>query len=198
MKHIELWHGGRELEYSYSEFGGTKKGRWEYGPGLYLTTHYMRARDYAKGGGSTYRVQIEEGQELQKILVDITDVNDFVSKYIIKNKQKRILESLYDNLQRGNSSSQIKLEILVNLIINDEAISNTKTKILNSYLVEKGADYSIVKRYGGREETVLVLFNRAKIKSVKKIKSDLVLPNEYEINFSFQEIESKKTILNNF
>ena len=190
MKYIELWHGGRELEYSYQNFGGTKKGRWEYGPGLYLTTHYMRAKDYAKGGGSTYSVQIEEGNSLQSIKVDITDVNEFVSQYIIKNKQKRILESLYENLQRGNNSSQINLEVLVNLIINDEAILNTKTQILNSYLVEKGADYSIIKRYGGRDETALVLFNREKIKSVKKIKSELVLTTDYEKEFLFKDFKN--------
>ena len=61
---------------------------------------------------------------------------------------------------------------------------------MNSYLVEKGADYSIVKRYGGRDETVLVLFNREKIKSVKKIKSDLVLTTDYEKEFLFKDFKN--------
>lgn len=194
MKHIELWHGGRNLESNYKEFGGTTKGRWEYGPGLYLTTHYERARDYAKGGGKTYLVTVEEGNTIEKTLIDITLVNEFVSRHVIKSKQKRILEDLYDNMNRLNTSPKIYANILLNLIINDEAMQNTKTHHLNRFLVENGVDYGIVERFGGRDETVLVVYNFNKIKKVNNIAAKDVELCIFEKPFSFYEIAKKPSI----
>lgn len=191
MKYIDLWHGGRNLESNYREFGGTKKKRWEYGPGLYLTTHYERARDYAKGGGSTYQIRLEEGQELQRVMVDITELNEFVMQNCIKNKQADILKCLHRHLEYSKEPPKVCLEILLNLIINDEAIQNTKTHLLNQFLVEKGADYSIVKRYGGRDETVVVVFNREKIKQIKAIKATDVSLDQFEKDFNFIEMTFK-------
>lgn len=194
MKHIELWHGGRNLESNYKEFGGTTKGRWEHGPGLYLTTHYERARDYAKGGGKTYLVTVEEGNNIEKTLIDITLVNDFVNRHVIKSKQARILEDLYDNMNRLHTSPQIYANILVNLIINDDAMQNTKTHYLNRFLVENGVDYGIVNRFGGRDETVLVVYNFDKIKKVKNISAKEVDLSTFEKPFSFSEITKKLSI----
>lgn len=187
MKVIDLWHGGRNLEYSYKEFGGTRNKKWEYGPGLYLTTHYERARSYAKGGGTTYLVTIEEGNNLENVMVDIAELNEFVLSHVIRSKQKRILKDLHRNFEYSNNPPYIHLNILLNLIINDEAILNTKTHILNNFLVEKGADYSLVKNYGGRNETVLVIFNREKIKKVKATKAAEVDLTDYEKTFIFTE-----------
>ena len=52
---MNVWHGGK-LEDSYQDSISHKKGRWEHGPGLYLTTHYDTAKKYLdivlNGGGA--------------------------------------------------------------------------------------------------------------------------------------------------
>lgn len=191
MNYIELWHGGRDLEFSYKEFGNTRKNRWEHGPGLYLTTHYDRARNYAKGGGKTYLVTVEEGNNIDNVLIDISLVNEFVANNIIKSKQKSILDDLYENMNRTNTTPSIHANVLVNLIINLEAISNTKTKKLNQFLVENNVDYGIVNRYSGREENVMVIFNNKKIKSVKFISAKDVLSEDYIKSFDFKPLAVK-------
>lgn len=191
MNYIELWHGGRDLEFNYKEFGNTRKNRWEHGPGLYLTTHYDRARNYAKGGGKTYLVTVEEGNNIDNVLIDISLVNEFVANNIIKSKQKSILDDLYENMNRTNTTPSIHANVLVNLIINLEAISNTKTKKLNQFLVENNVDYGIVNRYSGREENVMVIFNNKKIKSVKSISAKDVLSEDYIKNFDFKPLAVK-------
>ena len=66
MNTLTLWHGGRALEHDYKK-SLPAKGLWEHGPGLYLTTSYLRAKQYAKGGGTTYSVTVEEGKDIENV-----------------------------------------------------------------------------------------------------------------------------------
>lgn len=184
-KTIRLWHGGRDLESSYQETN-CAKGLWEHGPGLYLTTSYDRARKYAKGGGATYLVEIEEGNPISRIQCPIEDVEKFIQDNIIGKKRNPLLIDIHNNMKRMNSTTHIHIEHFLNLIINHEAIQKTKTDLLAKFLVSHGADYGVVKRYGGGEETVLVVFNRKKIKRVKKIKSNEIELTDYDLPFEFK------------
>jgi hypothetical protein len=194
MNTLQLWHGGRNLESNYTTFSHSSKGRWEYGPGLYLTTHYERARDYAKGGGKTYLVTLEEGNDLNHVFINIALVNEFVNQYIIKSKQTQLLEDLYTNMTRSKTAPNISANILVNLIINNEAMQNTKTVHLNKFLVDNGVDYGYVSNFGGRPETVVVVFNLQKIKRVKAIQAKDVTLELFEmpINFEYKQTNNMK------
>jgi hypothetical protein len=57
---MSLWHGG-DLEGAYQETISHKKGRSEWGPGLYLTTHYGTAQKYSKGSRKLYMITIKKG-----------------------------------------------------------------------------------------------------------------------------------------
>lgn len=191
---ITLWHGGRDLEYNYREYSGSKKGRWEHGPGLYLTTHYDRARQYSKGNGSTYKVNVECNNNIKDVIIPVEAINEFINRHVIKSKQKELLEDVYSNIERMKRPGIIA-ENFLNLIINLNAIQNTNTIVLNKFLVEHNVDYGLVKRYGGREEDVVIIFNNKCIKSVNKITAKDVIKDDYEI-IIFNEDKSniKKSI----
>lgn len=184
MNTLTLWHGGRDLEHDYKKFLPAK-GLWEHGPGLYLTTSYLRARQYAKGGGTTYSVTVEEGKDIENVKIPIEKIADFISENAIKNKRTKLLEDVHSNMKRMNSTSCIKAEYFLNLCINLEAIKKNNTAKLCDFLVENGCDYGFTKNYGGSGETVMVVYNREKIKSVKKVAAKEVHLDSYSLDCSF-------------
>jgi len=184
MNTLTLWHGGRDLEYSYKSFQSSKKGRWEHGPGVYLTTHYERASSYAKGGGKTYLVEFSEGNDIENVKIPLSEVYEFVNSYVIKKKTKEVLDCILSNSQRTSDDNSIKASYFLNIMINFDAIMPSKTEKLNEFLVNKGVDYSIVNRFGGRDETVFVIFNNHLIQKVKPVPAK-------EVNLSMWEIEPK-------
>jgi hypothetical protein len=193
---MNLWHGGRDLEYNYREYPGSSKGNWEHGPGLYLTTHYLTARKYAKGNGKTYNVEIEIENKIniEDINISLTSISEFVNNFVIGKKRKVFLDSVYENVERMNSKDKIKASHFLNLIINFDAINSSKTKDLNNFLVENKVDYSVVNNYGGRNETVIVIFNNDMIKKVEFIPSKNVSLDDYEIDISFNKKNQLKII----
>lgn len=184
MNTLTLWHGGRDLEYDYKK-SLPAKGLWEHGPGLYLTTSYLRAKQYAKGGGTTYHVSVEEGIDIENVKIPIEKVADFISENVIKSKRTELLEDVHSNMKRMNSTSHIKAEYFLNLCINLEAIKKSNTAKLCDFLVESGADYGFTKNYGGSDETVMVVYNREKIKAVKKVAAKDVQLDSYTLECHF-------------
>ncbi len=178
---ITLWHGGRNLEYFHDKTQISPKGRWEHGPGLYLTTHYETARKYAKGGGKTYKVTIELGTHIKDVTIHIDEVLNFVLKNVIKSKQKDIINDIHNNMKRMNSHSHLEAETLVNLCVNYEAVKGEKTISLNRFLVEHNVDYATSDWFSGRDETICIIYNLEKIKKVKAIPSKDVPLVDFEL-----------------
>ncbi len=181
---MKLWHGGRNLESDYNEPKKATKGRWEYGPGLYLTTHYETAYKYAKGGGKTYQVHFELGTNINDIQIKFDDALSFIQSNVTKSKRTIILEDIHFHLKRMGKTSELEANVFLNLMINHDAVIVEKTINLNKFLVEQGIDYSTVDRFSGRDETVVVIFNHKLIKSVKPIKAKDVSLEEYELPIS--------------
>lgn len=167
-----LFHGGRGLEFNWRDSISHKKGRWEYGPGLYLTTHYDTAYKYAKGGGSIYLVTFTQGNAISDVQISSTDAFRFVEWYVVGSKKKTVKNDITSNMDRMKSDN-IDAEHFLNIIINNDAIQNTKTSNLKQFLIEHGVDYS-KQRYGGRDEYVYVIINPAIITKVEKIKASSV------------------------
>lgn len=178
---MKLWHGGRNLESDYNEPKKATKGRWEYGPGLYLTTHYETAYKYAKGGGKTYMVHFELGTNINDVSINIEEALDFIQKNVVKPKRNLILEDIHFHMKRMEKTEHLDANVFLNLMINHDAVIGEKTINLNRFLVEQGIDYSTVDRFSGRDETVVVIFNNKLIKSVKPIKAKDVSLDDYEL-----------------
>lgn len=185
-KEIILWHGGRNLESNYKE-SLPAKGLWEHGPGLYLTTSYERAVKYAKGGGKTYMVSVEDGKFAKDVQISSNNVFEFITDYVIGKKKLVVAKAVHENMKRMSNSDSICAETFLNIMINEEAITKSKSHLLNDFLVENKVDFNLVKNYGGANETVLVILNRDKIKKVAPISAKNVSLDDFDLNFEFKE-----------
>lgn len=170
---MSLWHGGN-LENESEATKKQAKGRFEYAPGLYLTTHYDTAKGYSKGSRKLYLITIEKGNSLEDSLIDIEDVIKFVKSTIVKKDQSLIL----DRLEKYLSSGKIKGYIFVNILLNNKLIKESNSDKLRDFLISQDIDYSVVPNAFGWGETMIVLFNMKKIK--EKI---IVKPNDKIIEF---------------
>lgn len=172
---ITLWHGGRSLESDYREVRGHKKGQWEHGPGLYLTTHLDTATKYAKGGGKLYRVSVVLGRNIDDVSLDFKDAVAFVNRYTVARKRKIMIDDLQNSLQR---MGHLPAETLVNLCLNHEALPSSRTDRLRQFLIDNGVDYART-RYGGRNETVVVVINPRIIQKVEVVRPRDIDSSEY-------------------
>jgi hypothetical protein len=162
---MNFWHGGNLDD--YGDAIAQKNGRYEYGPGLYITTHYDTARKYAKGSRKLYLVTVENGTEISKAYLDEDKVRDFVSSYVIGSKKKGILT----RMERYFVDGKIKANTFNVILLNNKAIKPSNTINLRSFLVDNGIDYEIVLNPFGWGETMMVLYNMNKIVNVIKVGS---------------------------
>ncbi len=181
---LTLWHGGRNLESSYHEFAPHKGGRWEHGPGLYLTNHYDIAARYAKGGNKLYKVTIVKGQDSDDVTIPFEDVSDFAKRMIKGKARKEFLEMCQTNMQRRGLSG-VPAKVVSTLALNLEAIQNSNTGELRRFLVDHGADYTFVQNYHGGA-SVYVIHNPKVIKRVEIIKGSDV-NGDFELPAKFNE-----------
>jgi hypothetical protein len=175
---MSLWHGGNLDDPKETLIH--KKGRHEYGPGLYLTTYYDTAAKYAKGGRKMYMITIEKGTELDDVSLDVKKVKKFIDDHVIGNKKKTVLESINKHMK----DDKVKAYILNNTIINNEALKPSNTQYLREFFVSEGIDYCKVFNAFGWGEMMIVLFNMKKIvdKVVVKPKDNIDvydLPTEF-------------------
>lgn len=151
---MSLWHGGN-LDVGASEEFAHKKGRYEYGAGLYLTTHYGTAQKYSKGSRKLYLVTIKKGNDANHTKIDTNKVLEFIDDYVIKNKRKEVIQALH----KWKDSEGVPAYIFINIIINRDAIKPTYTNAMRKFLVSQGIDYLTVPNAFGWHEMMIVLFN---------------------------------------
>lgn len=161
---MSFYHGGN-LD-NYDDVIAQKNGRYEYGPGLYMITHYDTALKYSKGSRKLYLVTVERGVDIQDAFLDMNSVLDFVKSYIIGSKRKEILERLQKHIQDG----KVKAHVFNNVVLNGKAIKSTNTRFLRGFYVNNGIDYEMVFNPFGWGEDMMVLYNMKKIVNVIQIK----------------------------
>lgn len=160
---LTLWHGGK-LDFIEDQMK-FKKGRTEYGPGLYLTTHYQTALKYSKGSRKLYQVIIEKGKDAANTKLPLSEVKEFINQYVIKKKVKEITEAVEKYYKRAK---KVTAESVINIMINYEALSTGKQDELRKFLLSQGVDYLTVNNpFGWGDQVMIVLFNPKKI--VKKV-----------------------------
>lgn len=158
---MQFWHGGNlDVETS------VRSGKWEYGPGLYLTTHYLTAKKYAKGGRKFYRITVEHGNDSETTSIDFAEVQNFVNRYCVVAKKKEILEALTKYVVDG----RLIAEYVITILINYQGLKASRANDLRHFLVSNGVDYSIVSNPFGWHEKMMVLFNMKKIVNTEVIK----------------------------
>ena len=158
-----FWHGGNLDQ--FDDVIAQKNGRYEFGPGLYATTHFDTARKYSKGSRKFYRLTIDRGTELHSVKIPAQQVIGFIRTYVIKAKQKDILDRL------SKYGAEIPAYAFLNNIINEKAIKPSSSGELRKFLIGCGVDYELVQNAFGWHETMIVLFNMKKILKVEQITS---------------------------
>lgn len=151
---MQFWHGGN-LDLPIQ----TRSGKWEYGPGLYLTTHHGTAKKYSKGGRKLYRITVEQGNDSNNSFIDLAAIRNFVNRYCIVKKRKEIL----DNLEKIQQDGKISADRMITIIINYDALKNTNVVNLREFLVQNGVDYTMISSPFGWGEKMMVLYNMNKI-----------------------------------
>jgi hypothetical protein len=162
---MKFWHGGNLND--YDENIAQKNGRYEYGAGLYLTTHYDTALKYSKGSRKLYLITVDKGNDINNSFLNLDDIKEFVLNNVIKNKQKEILE----RLEKYNQNNKIKAFIFNNVLLNEKALKPKNTINLREFLINNNIDYEIVDNPFGWGEKMMVLYNMKKIKDIKQITS---------------------------
>lgn len=167
---MKFWHGGnldpRNLDSDFAQKGG----RYEYGPGLYLTSHYETAAKYAKGSRKLYIVEVNPGTELGDVSIPLEGALEAVNRFASVKTRREISERIES---RSGGSGMVKASVVLNLLLNtDGAIRSTKTGEIRQWLIDIGADYAIVNSPFGWGETMLVLYNVNKIKNVRQAKKE--------------------------
>lgn len=161
---MNFWHGGNLDD--YSDVIAQKNGRYEYGAGLYLITHYDTALRYARGSRKLYLVTVEKGVDINESFLDINKIEDFINTYVIG----RMRNVVRQRLERFNDNGKVKAYVFNNIILNEKAIKSTNTQFLREFYVRNGIDYDIVKNPYGWGETMMVLYNMKKIVNIIQIK----------------------------
>ncbi|WP_087864724.1 hypothetical protein [Comamonas thiooxydans] len=177
MTEIKLWHGGTRWE-SKPEIKPVKPGRYEAGPGIYLTSSYERARSYAKGGKVTTLVTLIEKSKIRWL-------------ESAKVRRQEILKFLYDT-PRLRQRDQIvdyfdKLEgdlvpasYLVNLCVNYDALTGANGPLLAKWLVSQGIDASLHSPKTG--ESWVIVFNPEIIKLHTVVPAKMVNLSQYDLS----------------
>ena len=162
---MNFWHGGNLND--YDDVIAQKNGRYEYGPGLYMITHYDTAKKYAKGSRKLYMITVQNGTDINDSFLEMNSVLYFAKSYIVGSKRKEILERLQKHIKDG----KIKAHVFNTVILNEKAIKSTNTRFLREFYVANGIDYEIVHNPFGWGEEMMVLYNMKKIVNVIQAKS---------------------------
>jgi GNAT superfamily N-acetyltransferase len=173
---MSLWHGGRIS--GSIEVQKPTKGRYEAGPGLYLTTSYQRAYSYAKGGGSTFLVTLKPNLNFaDDVQIPLQDGIEFATRYL-GSKGKSIIADLKSNCTRMKSDT-FSADTLINLVVNYEVGAGSKGLALVDFLVEHGVDAS--KEDQGNKEQWVVVFNPNAVTKIKKVPAKEVTSDMWQL-----------------
>ena len=161
---MSFWHGG---DLNDTSMRPQKKGRFEYGAGLYLITRYDVAAKYAKGSRKLYMVNVHVGNEIKSVSIDPEKAKQFVSTVVKRAKRAAILERLDASLER---IGKLPADVFNNIILNYEGIGSKDTVTLSQFLVEQGADYELITNpFGWGNAVMLVLYNTSKIADITRV-----------------------------
>ncbi len=170
---ISLYHGGTQWR-SRPEIRPAKKGRYECGPGIYFTTSYMRALDYAGGSKVVQVAQIDKSRIVVpwKVVVELTDVKELLDNIRLKNRKV-----VWQGIQEYASKRELRATIVINWLINQEALGGDSGPAVAQWLKERGATADVNVFHS---EEWLIVFDPSIILSHRKVE-----PKEASGDFPF-------------
>lgn len=158
-KTFQIWSGTRRWD-GDPEIRAAKKGRGEWGAGIYGSTHFETCQSYAKGGGRVQLLTIQQARTIEKSCIPLATALEFIKKSIPKNQQSSFIEdciSIAERVQNRivNDSDPVgelqegglwfPAESLRNLVINADLCFGARSVALTNFLAEQGIGLSIDK-----------------------------------------------------
>lgn len=161
---MSFWHGG---DLSDTSMRPQKKGRFEYGAGLYLITRYDVAAKYAKGSRKLYKVDVRQGNDSTKSKLDADAAKKFVNTYVKVSNRREILQYIDDNIERVGA---LRADTFNNIILNSGGIKSGDTVNLSNFMVSNDIDYEIITNpFGWGQAIMMVLYNTNKIVAITRV-----------------------------
>jgi hypothetical protein len=161
---MSFWHGG---DLSDTSMRPQKKGRFEYGAGLYLITKYEVAQKYAKGSRKLYKVDVHKGNDIRNVQLSAEDAKNFVNTYVKRVARQEILDHIDRNIER---MGHLNASTFNNIILNSAGIGSKDTVTLSQFLVANGADYELISSpFGWGNAVMMVLYNINKVAKITRV-----------------------------
>ncbi len=174
---IKLYHGGGLWGTEGPTLFPSKKGRYESGNGIYLTTKYETARKYAKGGKVVLAVYIDSNfTKINQVKLPAEDIISFIKSVPQMRKKKEISNDILQYASR--TGGLVPLSVLNNLVVNHEAGSGAVGLFLNKFFVQNGVDLEIQNQSG---EDWVIVFDTSIIKKWEKIIPSKMALGDYEL-----------------
>lgn len=168
MEPIYCWHGSQRWT-GRPDVQPSAKGRYECGPGIYLTTHRGRASQYAKGAGSLVVVELDPNTRfLESARLTRAQMEDALESMPHMRNRKKVKADL-DASAAHHPDGLLPACYLVNFCIDHNALGGEAGPELARWLSSNGIDASLHSPTSGEEW--VVVFNPAVIKSSLKVSS---------------------------
>jgi hypothetical protein len=179
---IKLYHGGTKWTPSDAKVPTPKKGRYESGPGIYLTTNYWTARNYAKGNKIVSIVELEKNIKFaNQVKLSKEEAINFVNNLPRLKKKKELIN---DFIRISERDGYIEAESVINLFVNYEIGAGSIGLELAKWLASKGVD-AVLYHVKTKEDWVVVI-NPKIIKKVIHTKPDDI--KEYDFPLVSQQL----------
>lgn len=161
-----MYHGGAKWYRIPSEPSTGKKGKTEFGVGIYTSNMYNTVIKYAKGSNIVQKLKIKKDfVDIKDVHVPNDEVFDLIKKLKIRN-YKDIMSQL-DSYHQRTGNNKTSLDILNNLIVNNDASYGIKSKEIVKYYISKNVDAKYISQSG--DEFWILIFNPAIILSYEKV-----------------------------
>lgn len=161
---LNFWHGARRWE-NPPTLRPSRSGRYECGPGVYLSNHLSTARKYSKGGGQAVLVCLSPDINLlEESFLTLQEQLDGLSVLPRVKSKKNIIDDLNQAATRHHQKP-MPASYLLNLCVNYESLSGKSGVALANWYASKNIDASLVSQ--SNDENWIVVFNPEKIISAK-------------------------------
>lgn len=183
-KIVKFYHGGTAWGSNKPMVMPAKKGKYECGPGIYMTTSYSRAKSYAGGNKIVQLVAVDANKIIlpNEVKVELIDVMNLISSIKIKNR-RQLTQDLENSFKRGRNSANI----VINLLVNNEALSGDAGPVVAKWLSDHGITADFNKFHS---EEWLIIFDPSIIIKVTKVDPELVKGDfEFDLPMVFNDLK---------